>query len=181
MWESSIFIFPLKKTSVFFFEVAHGLGFGHGVLLLIDGPCSCFFFFFLFALRSWEPESTPGPNLCKYTHIRIRTYTYKCIYIYIYIFMREGGSSNAEAQTMTSHRRWWDQSSWAGLGLGRKLIFLFYRSNIVGDSGVLISMRPGFGPTTFRPDSCLGQGLASSLEVAVGHSSEWPCRVNEHP
>ena len=119
-----------------------------------------------------------------HTHIRIHTYTYKCIYVYMYISICLWGREGAvmrRLKTMTSHRRWWDRSSWAGLGLGRKLIFLFYRSNIGGDSGFMISMRPGFGPTTFRPDSCLGQGLASSLEVAVGHSSEWPCRVNEHP
>ena len=62
-------------------------------------------FLFLFALRGLLPESTPGPNLCKYTHIRIRTYTYKCIYIHIYIFMREGGSSNAEAQNHDLSRK----------------------------------------------------------------------------
>ena len=71
--------------------------FGHGVLLLIDGPCSGLFIY-LFARSGCEPESSPGPNLYIqiYTHIRIHTYTY--IYIYVYIFMREGGSSNAEAQ-----------------------------------------------------------------------------------
>ena len=73
--------------------------FGHGVLLLIDGPCSGLFIY-LFARSGCEPESSPGPNLYiqihTHTHIRIHTYTY--IYIYVYIFMREGGSSNAEAQ-----------------------------------------------------------------------------------
>ena len=75
--------------------------FGHGVLLLIDGPCSGLFIY-LFARSGCEPESSPGPNLYIqiyiyiHTHIRIHTYTY--IYIYVYIFMREGGSSNAEAQ-----------------------------------------------------------------------------------
>ena len=64
--------------------------FGHGVLLLIDGPCSGLFIY-LFALSGCEPESSPGPNLYiqihTHTHIRIHTYTY--IYIYLYIY--EGG------------------------------------------------------------------------------------------
>ena len=73
--------------------------FGHGVLLLIDGPCSGLFIY-LFARSGCEPESSPGPNL--YIQIHTHTYVYilirMYIYIYVYIFMREGGSSNAEAQ-----------------------------------------------------------------------------------
>ena len=68
--------------------------FGHGVLLLIDGPCSGLFIY-LFARSGCEPESSPGPNLYIqiyiyiHTHIRIHTYTY--IYIYICLYIHEGG------------------------------------------------------------------------------------------
>ena len=63
--------FHLKKIVIFFFEGAHGVGFGHGVLLLIDGPCSGLFFYF-------------------YLHSVVEsrnTYAYLYIHIYIYIYL----------------------------------------------------------------------------------------------
>ena len=81
----------------FFFKGAHGFGFGHGALLLIDVSCSGFFFFFYSVVESRNPlpaQFIIYTNID--THIRMETYAYICIYIYI--FMKEGGSSNAEAQ-----------------------------------------------------------------------------------
>ena len=51
-------------------------------------------------------------------------------------------------KTMTSHRWWYEQSSRAGLRHGKKLIFLFHRSNLGGGSGFMISICPRFRPTT---------------------------------
>ena len=64
--------------------------FGHGVLLLIDGPCSGLFIY-LFARSGCEPESSPGPNL--YIQIHTHTYVYILIrmYIYICLYIHEGG------------------------------------------------------------------------------------------
>ena len=97
--------FHLKRIVIFFFEGAHGVGFGHGVLLLIDGPCSGLFFYFY--LHSVVESRNPLPaQIYTYKYIYTHTYAYlyihKYIYIYIYLtifmFMREGGSSNAEPQ-----------------------------------------------------------------------------------
>ena len=68
--------FHLKRIVIFFFEGAHGVGFGHGVLLLIDGPCSGLFFYFY--LHSVVESRNPLPA---------QIYTYKYIYIYIYAYV----------------------------------------------------------------------------------------------
>ena len=48
--ERVAFLFFLLKRIVFFFKGAHGLGFGRGVLLLIDGPCFVINIFFYFTI-----------------------------------------------------------------------------------------------------------------------------------
>ena len=66
--------FHLKRIEyIFFFKGAHGVGFGHGVLLLIDGSCSGLFFFYL---HSVVESRNPLPA---------QIYTYKYIYIYAYV------------------------------------------------------------------------------------------------
>ena len=104
--------------------------FGHGVLLLIDGPCSGLFIY-LFARSGCEPESSPGPNLYIQIYIYTHTHTYTYLYVYIYMSIYSWGREGAvmrRLKTMSSHRRWYDQSSGVVLGHGKKLIFLFYRS-----------------------------------------------------
>ena len=80
------------------------MGFGHGVLLLIDGSCSGLFFFYLHSVV--ESRNPLPAQIYTYKYIYTHTYAYLYIhtqiYIYIYfylsifMFMKEGGSSNAE-------------------------------------------------------------------------------------
>ena len=44
----------------------------------------------------------------------------------IFIFNCKGGSSNGGLKPMTSHDRWYDQTNWAALGHGEKLLFFFF-------------------------------------------------------
>ena len=97
--------FHLKRIVIFFFEGAHGVGFGHGVLLLIDGPCSGLFFYFY--LHSVVESRNPLPAQIytykyiythTYAYLYIHTHTHIYIYLSIFMFRREGGSSNAEPQ-----------------------------------------------------------------------------------
>ena len=128
-WESSTFNFPLKKNCVFFFfKGAHGLGFGLGALLLIDVSCTCFFFFFT---QWWRAGIHFRPKFIIYTNIDTNKRTETYAYIYIYLWRREGAVMR-KLKTMTSHRGWYEQSIWAVLAHCKKLIFLFYRSNIGG-------------------------------------------------
>ena len=105
--------FHLKRIVIFFFEGAHGVGFGHGVLLLIDGPCSGLFFYFY--LHSVVESRNPLPAQI-YTYKYIYIYAYVCIlihththiYIYIYLSLCLGGREGAamrSLKTMTSHIR----------------------------------------------------------------------------
>ena len=77
--------FHLKRIVIFFFEGAHGVGFGHGVLLLIDGPCSGLFFYFY--LHSVVESRNPLPAKFIHTNIYIFTHTYAYLYIHIYIYV----------------------------------------------------------------------------------------------
>ena len=157
--ERVAFLFFLLKRLVFFFfffKGAHGLGFGHGVLWLIDVPCSGFFFYFYLHLVVESRNPLPAKiNICKYRYTH--TYTYLYIHIYIYLWRREGAVMR-KLKTMTSHRRWYDQSSWAVLGHGEKLIFLFCRSNIGGARASWFPCGQGSGQQ-LQAGLMLGPGL----------------------
>ena len=97
------FLFFHLKGIVFFF-LRELLGWAYGVLLLIDGRAQVYLFIYLHLVVESRSPLQAQIHIYKYiyiyiyTRVRIHTYTHTCIYIHIYIFMREGGSSNAEAQ-----------------------------------------------------------------------------------
>ena len=81
--------FHLKRMEFFFFKGAHGVGFGHGVLLLIDGSCARVYSFFFCTqwLRAGIHSRPKFIHTNIYIHIRMHTYTYTHIYIYISIYL----------------------------------------------------------------------------------------------
>ena len=65
-------------------------------------------------------------------------------------------------KTMTSHRGWYEQSIWAVLAHCKKLIFLFYRSNIGGARTSWFPCGQGSGQQ-LQAGLMLGPGLGSKF------------------
>jgi len=99
-----------------------------------------------------------------YIYIYAHKYTYICanIYISIHLWGREGAVMR-RLGTKASRRRWYDQSSWAVLGHGEKLIVLSHRPNI---GGTRASWFPGG----------LGSGQQLQAVLMLGPGLGFQCR-----